>query len=893
MPLPVKALRYGLLKAKTAGLAVPTSGHAVIRVEFEDVDGQTKSGFFKELVANEKGDGDYPELLAKYSVAASVLFRLALGDRAAEDRLVFDDKGCVRGTISIALDKFKPLYSSSQTLPLDPQEKELVCPSVETLLKHNVAELLVSAWGRMKCDDRHPGNFSLFGLIDWDMALYPYTYMMKGGRLVDGIIKELPDKGMKLLFKQISDFPNIEGRTHFPTNSLPGNGNVLKRFQSYAEFQKLASNPAIRMEEGEVSWQEQFFTALLKELLAFDPKMLRARLKEYLGEELLLDYLSLPPDKSAQLEKAHPQFFQKSKDKGKFIDHIMDVFQHEYKEFYNAVVFYPGCVENKSGVGVPGFHRFLRNKSSAFKKIVEWMTGLNKKMEQSWSIYLKRQSPAEDVLGVLDAYTVPPESRYNIKRVQQCYHQIWRDAHGPTVTAITDNVYSLIKQLANNLGVTPSLLEVQEVEPNSTSGAESFQLLGKMALLTESYYVEGEGNNQLKEGLKALKNFLRDLKCCAKNYYEVACEDLNLEHNQAFCDTVSKLIRSSEKKVLPFLSGNWACEFGDCIKNLQQFYNGLHFGRHLIDRDVALNKNFIQDYSALLTRPHTDEEVIQTCLKTLFSWVQTLDSDTFNSIISGIIKASYQPTAITIWAQRHRGPRVEAYLKKTKDNCANRLATILSEGGTETTSLNTLIIRALVPMMLEATQVHLEMHLLSVRSAIEHHAFRDTFYAQKAQSFVKTNPEFMIVTSKGNMERFSEIMYTWATQQDEKRVRNIVRQALGEYQPSSPWFSWGNKQRKNEVEAYLQCQPQYKNDELLTLIFTNGRTEASSLNTILLKKILEAMKGDLNSKKKPDIADFDLVDSILPEHLLSYSQQLQGHSKFIAKRISVSTFQLC
>ncbi|WP_040916096.1 hypothetical protein, partial [Legionella tunisiensis] len=60
-------------------------------------------------------------MLAKYSVAISVALRLALGDRAAEDRLVFDDEGKIVGSISINLSNFKPLLCSLETIPSDQQ----------------------------------------------------------------------------------------------------------------------------------------------------------------------------------------------------------------------------------------------------------------------------------------------------------------------------------------------------------------------------------------------------------------------------------------------------------------------------------------------------------------------------------------------------------------------------------------------------------------------------------------------------------------------------------------------------------------------------------------------------------------------------------------------------
>ncbi|KTD18700.1 Uncharacterised protein [Legionella lansingensis] len=878
MPLPAKALRYGQLRKKTEGLAVPTSGHQVVKMEFVDSDGQVKTGFYKELIPEGVGDGSYPEILAKYSVAASVLIRLALGDRAAEDRLVFDEEGRIKGTLSVNLEKYKPLYSSSQSLPLDPQEKELVCPSVETLLQHNVAELLVSAW-RIKCDDRHPGNFSLFGLIDWDMALYPYTYIMKGKRLVDGLTKELPEKGMKLLSKELDDYPNIEGRTHTPTNSWPGNANMWKRYKSYAEFQALSSNPALKTEDGTTSWQEQFFAALLKELLSFDPEMLRARLKEYLGEELILDYRSLPRYKSEQLEKTHPTLFNEKTDQTPFIDHMMNVFQREYNELYSAVVLYPGCPQNKSGVPVVGFNRFLRNKPSAFHNVLRWADAQNDRMSECWRRYEEKKKAQGNVTGALDAYTMPVEGRYHLERMQKRYHQIWRDAHSPTIKAIIGEGYTLIRQLANELRVKPLPLATKELEESDiTLLTESFQLIGEPHLLSESKTLDCDPSSDLKKGLEGLEKFVFKLHQCTKEYYTTKREDLSPEHNQAFCDAVSKLIIESESEVLPHLMTTaWARKFGDCISNLQQFYNGLHFQRHCIASDQPLSTHATHDYKALLTRPHTDEEVVQSCLRTLFAWIKTLDKETFNSMVLNTI-GDYQPSSFSLFARRYRAPSVETYLKTTTHDCADRLGTILCEGGTDSTSLNTHLMRNLIPIMLEATQAQVDVNLLSVRNAVEHKSFDAAYYAQRAQEFVKSDEQFTFPGSKQNIAEFSKVMFDWAAKQETRRFRALVRKARDLYAPYSITI-WSQKERVPEINGYLGEVPRHPNPKLLALILANGGNEENSFNTILLKELLMTMQADVDSQKKQDVPNLEIVSKISPERLPYYGTQLKKYAK--------------
>ncbi|CEK12198.1 hypothetical protein [Legionella hackeliae] len=928
MPLPVKALRYGQLRKKTAGSAVPTSGHQVYKVEYTDTDGQTKTGFYKELIPDGTGDGSYPDILGRYSVAASILIRLALGERAAEDRLVLDDQGRIKGTVSVNLPNYKPLAVSGQTLPIDLQERELVCPSTETLLKYNAAELLVASW-RCKCDDRHPGNFSLFGLIDWDMAFYPYTYIMKGKRLVDGILKDLPEKAMKLLSKDLDDFPNIEGRTHTPTNSVPGNINIAKRFQSYLEFQALATNQALKTETGDISWQEQFFSALLKELLVFEPDMLRVRLQEYFGEELKLDYdavskeirtewelkysdlklnlqelfgqsekinldyrylskekrkqlketypdifsyledhfkneitlnhRSLTEEKWKQLEKTHPDFFNEDTNQQPFINHIMRVFQHEYDELYRAVVFYAGCTQNKSNVPVVGFSRFLRNKPSAFHKAKAWAAHENEKMKEHWDGY---NSASHDAL---DAYTTPPEGRYDPQKMTQRYHQIWRDAHAPTIKAILDDAKTLVRQLGNDLRKNPlPLATKEEVDVNALT--ESFQLIGTPELLEESKTVDCDKASDLKKALEELETIAFELHTCAQKYYHVDRRELRPDHNQEFCTAVAQLIVKSETHVLPHLMASQRSDsFGKYLKNLKEFYNGIHFQLHLIEKDVALSQSATHDYSALLNRKHTDEEVISTCLKTLFTWVNTLEEGTFNSIILNSIEG-YKPSYYNITSQRFRAPSVEAYLKSTKHNCANRLANILGEGGVESTSLNTHLLKNLIPMMITATEAQVEINLLSVRNAIERGNFQAEFYAKQAQEFVKQDEQFIIPISKNRIIKFNDAMFTWVHDQSRKNIEKLVAAALKEY---AGWGLFGGT-RVVQVKSFLDQfhnKPQtYSKEKLIAMILTDGGNEDNSLNTCLLKRILKGMKQDSSSKKTSalDVVLSDITEAHLP-----------------------------
>src|SRR3989338_588940 len=106
--IPVKAIRKSALKtiSKISDPSSPAepSCHTVSFCEFTNSQGVLKKGFFKPVSVEE----NYRESLAKFAVAMSAFMRLSLGERAAEDLLVFDDKGQIAVTFSLALPGFKP-----------------------------------------------------------------------------------------------------------------------------------------------------------------------------------------------------------------------------------------------------------------------------------------------------------------------------------------------------------------------------------------------------------------------------------------------------------------------------------------------------------------------------------------------------------------------------------------------------------------------------------------------------------------------------------------------------------------------------------------------------------------------------------------------------------------
>jgi hypothetical protein len=256
MELPRKALRESQLKKLTAGSAVKDGSHAIVHVTFIE-NGVEKLAFFK-LLAPKK---HYPEMLAKMSVAASLFKRLFQGKNSAEERLVFDNNDKLVGTLSIAIDGFKPFNYASEPIPLDTTSREQVIPSTKTLINKNIMEILLGRW-YLDDDDAHPHNLGFAGDdsadIDFDMFWYWFTIWAKEPRPVIGV----PKKRVNLTVPDWESLPIVRHSMpyHWVTYEAPGQetlpavlpgtmqGPILSKIlpKAYADpsqFEQLASEP--------------------------------------------------------------------------------------------------------------------------------------------------------------------------------------------------------------------------------------------------------------------------------------------------------------------------------------------------------------------------------------------------------------------------------------------------------------------------------------------------------------------------------------------------------------------------------------------------------------------------------------------------------------------------
>ncbi|MDI1352862.1 MAG: hypothetical protein PSV35_08900, partial [bacterium] len=434
MGLPKKALKESQLKYLTAGSAVDDGSHQIFRVTFIE-NGVQKAAFFKKL----EPKNHYPELLAKISVATSVFKRIFQGQNSAEERLVFNEQEQLIGTLSIAVDGFKPFNYANEPIPLDPSLKELVIPNTKTLIDKNAMSILFGRWF-LDDDDTHPHNLGFVGDatvdIDFDMFWYWFTIYMKEPRPVIGV----PKKRVSLSLRDWETFPNAKDAKHYhcPTYQYPGQETLPivmpflpKSYADPSQFQRLANDPLAK---------EQQLVAALQTLLTYNPEMVRARLTEIFGS-MSLNYTSLDATDvklRAKYEEEFPSFCNPQTNVQSFVDFMLSMYQEHYDNLYRIVVFYMGCDNNGYGVPLPAMNVALYKKPSLYRTIVTWVKLQNETLH----------SKDDDVI------------RYNLDEVQKRYHQVWRDAFAPNLKQLLHDSFNLTNKLfkvASSIEVIPEI----------------------------------------------------------------------------------------------------------------------------------------------------------------------------------------------------------------------------------------------------------------------------------------------------------------------------------------------------------------------------------------------------------------------------------------------------
>lgn len=463
--------------------------HKVVLVTFTDTDGTIKRAYKKPCSPDY-----YPPLSAKYVVAFSALVRAALGNRASEDRLVYNDAGEIVATVSIEIPNFVPLLKLLRKYD-DPEKEKMGCPTKQMLIAENMAELLMSAYIH-KNNDLHPDNLSIKGMIDLDELYPPITLILKGS---PEILCELKEEDIRI-------FP-IVNRKHWPANYIPKNWNLVKTYKTgaFAELQ------------GDKEFIYQYFTAILKELLAFDKDMLKKRMNLVLGDENL-SLNTLSSEKRTRLLNfggASKLFYDDQKKERGFVDHVMLFLEQEHIKFRNLVL------------NMPEFKDFLTilNKNPAeILELKEWFIKQNKQ------------------------HIIP----YNMNFIDTELHSLWRECFKSTFARDIKQLDIDIKQCIETSPFKKSSDKIYEMSYDEldtiiTSLIKPDNVEESKTTFLRNRQIEPEDKNTI-----ALNNgiFLK-IKTQATQFFENISQLINqyqekaeatIEDNHAFIENVKKLI---------------------------------------------------------------------------------------------------------------------------------------------------------------------------------------------------------------------------------------------------------------------------------------------------------------------------------------------------------------
>lgn len=893
MKLPAKALIYSQLNFETEGSVVETSGNKVKKAHFITSEGVKQECFFKSITAK------YNPFVAKNCVGISYFFRRVLGDdQASEEWLIFSNNGSeIVGTISLALPNFQPLKFATfsdlfqnvgaklgfNAVPSNTSSKELLTnPDVRTLLEYNIAQILVAQWGFHQ-EDFHGAQVSLRGrpelpkdkqpaVVDYDMNVLDYIEGARTPREVHGVLVALPKDSLRLRACHLDNFPrrDINGPTHWPTHIIPGNLYATKAFASAHAFRELTKNPTLDTKSGEkIEFQEQLFCALLKQLLTYDQESIRAGLAEYLGD-LPLDFKSLPEANRTMLlatEHAKTLYTNDTNDKP-FADFMSEVAYLLYQELYQAVVFYPGINANDERVPVVSFKDFLHNKPSAYQRVMDWIREQNEQRKTSWEKYQTMQakastqtwetyfdelkqgkSPEKPVIP--PKHSMPPEALFDTERVMDRYNGVWRDAHLSLLKAImkdsADNIYNLAAALNIKMERKPSSLS-QIGEVNVTSAAE-FIGENKIAI------PPSKTKDANIDALRKLIDFHNRLAEEINRYAALSLTKLTIPENQKMRQVISETISTFRPLITKALSPqtDWSKAFLNLVSKLGQFCSAFDIECHFAAGDKPLHRDVNQIYEKSLQVSHCEDQIITSNLQELFEWAKKEEeNNVLYQQIETIIKENYNAYKVNVFADKVREEPVKLYLKQSKETGDNKLAWILSWGGTTSTSLNTLLIKKLIPRMIQNTPHQGEVHILSLKDALDSGSFDVAAYTIKAAELAKKEP-FNHEYSDNFAMRFNQAMYTWINQYDPGKFKTMVQKAWSKYNPDT-YLSLGKSlfyapnRSKDKIFGLFNGAKPLSNAFILASILgeSGGGYENTSYNVILFDMLLSQMKMDIS-----------------------------------------------
>jgi|GEM_PF-6489144 len=671
-----------------------------------------------------------------------------------------------------------------------------------------------------------PDDMLLYVLIDNDLRYADeWAKALKTLRMIDGVLKEVPAKALPVKSSDWDNFPNVDGKTFFPPYFLPGNWNMTKAFKCYQEVQGLAADPAIQTENGPVTFQQQMFYELLKYLVTFDPETLRARLYENFAD-IKLDYLSLPAAASEILSKQSSTRYNTATDQQPFVDYMVGLVQKKYDEAYRAIVFYLGCKQNKHGAEVSSFLQFLQSTPSAWRRITDWTKNQNEKQAGKWS---------------------SSECYFKPETLLHRYHQIWRDSR---VLLMQDCLFSA-KALSDNLSDALSLPRSRPLSPIKPINPDDPELSAAWPLIDSSINLNDlsvptdcQPDSALNKGLNLLNRMIIDLHACAKQYYELQLKDLSDQKNMEYSREIHDIVCRYRIDICESLDkSSWSLHFNKVLRSLSDYQSNLDFYMHREKTDSAPGSEPLSVISNVMYREHTDKDIVDDALTALFDWAKRTDQDELNDYINTIIKSFYVPSQFNPLADRKRAEDVLSYLKTSMATGDDKLGRILAVGGQDSTSLNTLLITHLMPLVLKDSIGRLDCNLHSLSYACQRNQFNVLHYTKSAAVYARKNPRFTHLYTDQSTKQINDAMYHWVNGLTRAEFAKIVNDALGKYELKGILGYFTNRTRGKPTRDRLD-NPDFSNQQVLAFIFSEGAANPdSSLSSHMFNSLISNMQS--------------------------------------------------
>lgn len=807
-----------MLEPKNLGTPIGDSSHQTYKFTVEE-NGKLRVVFYKKI----SQANNYPALLAKISVAVSVILRSfeVAGENeptTAEEVLVFNDQGDLTGTASYALEDYRSFNFATEGEPSDATQKASAVPTTATLILFQVIKTLFKRWF-LNDDDSHPHNLGLKGHIDFDMFFFEFTQYMKGDRPFIGNLKRL----YNLTVANWISFPNLDlPPYHWPPQDHPGSAQISISAVGKNLPKNYVDSPSFAALAGKSEAHEQKFAIALSALLTHQPEVLRAKLVEYFGD-LTFDYASLGPELKAKYEQEYPVFCNEKTNNRLFVDFMMDLYQQHYDNLYRVVVLFAGCENNGYNLSLLPTHLELHRKPSYYRNVV----ALIKKQNDT---VLKDASNAV---------------KYNETQLERRYHQVWRDSFAPVLKTLLYKSYDLTNTVIRKtqLDTKEDIATIHATDAADPNLHNILQLFGELPILNKdaiNQSVKVDDNSNLRTAVSSLVDFTNQFRSVVLAYYEVSREALTEQDNTNFVKKLKELHTTYNvviRKNLGYTDVD-ATIFAKIAGDIETIGAQIDFALHLVTNDDQM-KNY-SGVGAKTIVPATAEELSKQFNSELFNWLKGLPSDRFKKLIYSIIDDQYIKLAPTaLFGSRKRGPSVKQYIETSETEPNDKRLAFILASGKPLGELNKLLILHLTRAMLKERTLP-NVAAVFEKSQVEILALQHYTKSAVDHAIKQYNP--ISLGSEEGIKLVYKEMYGRIGQLPKSDFNDLINKTSEEYKQNRKF--WPSATSDKDVETYRKGYPNQQ-DRIVALSFVKGDTH---YNRLLFPNIVLKLQEDIRKE---------------------------------------------